>query len=202
MLLSVILSNLLRDYSFQDPTQLRIRVRNDDPPSNLIATFENNLNYHIKDLKAFSLICPMSLKTNIEIKLGDARTIVDLGNIMPGSIDAIITSPPYATALPYIDTDRLSIFAFGFATKSNFRSLEESLIGNREITKSKRVILDKELENNFNNSILPSEIITLLKKIYFLNKNADVGFRRKNTAALLFKYFLDMHFSFTNYHKQ
>ena len=41
--------------------------------------------------------------------------------------------------------------------------------------------------------MLPVEIVNLLKTIYQLNKNADVGFRRKNTAALLFQYFYDMH---------
>ena len=33
----------------------------------------------------------------------------------------IVTSPPYATALPYIDTDRLSIMALGLATPSQTR---------------------------------------------------------------------------------
>jgi hypothetical protein len=39
---------------------------------------------------------------------------------------------------------------------------------------------------------LPPEIIAILKKIYLLNKKFKVGFRRKNTAALLYKYFIDM----------
>ena len=30
-----------------------------------------------------------------------------------GKVDAIITSPPYATALPYLDTDRLSLIYLG-----------------------------------------------------------------------------------------
>ena len=39
----VVLSNLLRDFSFQDPTQLRIRRRADIPPENLIEAFKKNL---------------------------------------------------------------------------------------------------------------------------------------------------------------
>ncbi len=188
----VILSNLLREYSYQDPTQLRIRVRKDNPPNNIIATFERKVLEHIADLEKFQSINKFDFSSNIQPYLGDVRSLMKSANLSPSSIDVVITSPPYATALPYIDTDRLSLFAFGFTDKSNFRKLEESLIGNREITKSKRESIDKELEINFELSILPNEIVQLLKKIYLLNKNSDVGFRRKNTAALLYKYFLDM----------
>lgn len=189
----VILSNLLRDFSYQDPLQLRIRRRKDTPPENLIETFKKNLNEQVESLVRFQALNRFELTSNIQNYLGDIRVLMKSANLKANSIDVVITSPPYATALPYVDTDRLSLFAFGFTDKSNFRKLEESLIGNREITKSKREDLDKELERNFEASVLPTEIIQLLKKIYLLNKNADVGFRRKNTAALLYKYFLDMH---------
>jgi len=190
---TVVLSNLLRDFSYQDPSQLRIRRRQDIPPENLIETFKKNLNTQIENLEKFQSINKFELTSNVQNYLGDIRTLMKSANLKPISIDVVITSPPYATALPYVDTDRLSLFAFGFTDKSNFKKLEESLIGNREITKSKREQLDKELEQNFKLSILPMEIIQLLKRTYLLNKEANVGFRRKNTAALLFKYFLDMH---------
>lgn len=189
----VILSNLLRDYSYQDPSQLRIRRRQDAPPENLIETFKKNLTEQVENLDKFQSLNRFELASNVQNYLGDIRILMESANLKPNSIDIVITSPPYATALPYIDTDRLSLFAFGFTDKSNFRKLEESLIGNREITKSKREQLDKELERNFESSVLPTEIIQLLKRIYLLNKDANVGFRRKNTAALLYKYFLDMH---------
>ncbi len=189
----VILSNLLRDYSYQDPSQLRIRRRQDTPPENLIETFKKNLTEQIENLEKFQSLNRFELVSNVQNYLGDIRILMKSANLKPNSIDIVITSPPYATALPYVDTDRLSLFAFGFTDKSNFRKLEESLIGNREITKSKREQLDKELERNFESSVLPKGIIQLLKRIYLLNKDANVGFRRKNTAALLYKYFLDMH---------
>lgn len=189
----VVLSNLLRDFSFQDPTQLRIRRRADTPPENLIETFRKNLVEQIENLERFKSLNRFQLQSNIENYLGDIRTLMKSANLKNNSIDVVITSPPYATALPYVDTDRLSLFAFGYTDKNSFRKLEETLIGNREITKSKRVILDKELEANFKSSVLPKEIISLLQKIYLLNTNSNVGFRRKNTAALLYKYFLDMH---------
>jgi len=188
----VVLSNLLREFSYQDPTQLRIRRRQDIPPENFIETFKKNLIEQIENLEKFQSLNRFELNSNVQIYLGDIRTLMKSANLKKNSIDVVITSPPYATALPYVDTDRLSLFAFGYTNKSSFRRLEETLIGNREITKSKREILDKELEYSFKSSVLPTEIISLLKNIYFLNKNSKVGFRRKNTAALLYKYFLDM----------
>ncbi|MFN8368466.1 MAG: DNA methyltransferase [Candidatus Kapaibacterium sp.] len=189
----VVLSNLLREHSFQDPTQLRIRKRADKPKEYLIETFKKNLVEQIENLERFQSLNRFELNSKVENYLGDIRTLMKSANLKKNSVDVVITSPPYATALPYVDTDRLSLFAFGYTDKSSFRKLEETLIGNREITKSKRVILDKELERNFEESVLPKEIVSLLKKIYLLNKNSNVGFRRKNTAALLYKYFLDMH---------
>lgn len=189
----VVLSNLLRDFSFQDPTQLRIRRRADTPPDNLIGAFKKTLVEQIENLERFQSLNRFELQSNVQNYLGDIRTLMKSANLKKNSVDVVITSPPYATALPYVDTDRLSLFAFGYTDKNSFKKLEETLIGNREITKSKRVLLDKELEANFKSSVLPKEIILLLQKIYLLNKNSNVGFRRKNTAALLYKYFLDMH---------
>jgi site-specific DNA-methyltransferase (cytosine-N4-specific) len=182
----VILSNLLREFSFQEPTQLRIRRRADIPPENLIETFKKSLLKQIENIEKFQLINHFELGSKVENYLGDVRVLMKDAKLKKNSIDAVITSPPYATALPYVDTDRLSLFAFGYTDKSKFRKLEETLIGNREISKSKREAIDNELERNFETSILPSEIIQLLKVIYILNKNANVGFRRKNTAALLY----------------
>ena len=43
-LLKITLSNILRDFSFQDPSQLRIRRRKTPPPINLIQKFIDDLN--------------------------------------------------------------------------------------------------------------------------------------------------------------
>jgi site-specific DNA-methyltransferase (cytosine-N4-specific) len=193
--LKVILSNLLRKFSFQEPTQLRIRIRKDDPPVNLIETFKFSLFQQIENLEKFRLLNHFNLDSTVENYLGDARRLIKDIKLNKNSVDAVITSPPYATALPYVDTDRLSLFAYGYTNRCQYRKLEETLIGNREISKSKREILDNELEKNFEFSVLPTETIQLLKKIYLLNKNANVGFRRKNTASLLYKYFLDMYYT-------
>lgn len=191
----MILSNILRHYSYQDPTQLRIRRRKDIPPNNLIETYKENLYHHINDLEKFQEFNNIDYRSNVNVILGDVRKLTISTNIKNNSVDTVITSPPYATALPYIDTDRLSLFAFGLTNTKSYKKLEESMIGNREILKSKRELLDKELESNFEKTVLPRQVILLLQKIYELNKNSEVGFRRKNTAALLYKYFIDMHFA-------
>ncbi len=184
---------MLRKFSFQDPLQLRIRRRADSPSENLIETFKENVNEQVRILEKFQSLTRFKLNSDVQNYLGDVRDLMQVSGLKKKSIDIVITSPPYATALPYVDTDRLSLFSFGYTNKNNFRKLEKSLIGNREITKLDRVALDQELEENFNSSILPENIVSLLKKIYYLNINANVGFRRKNTAALLYKYFIDMH---------
>jgi site-specific DNA-methyltransferase (cytosine-N4-specific) len=201
LLLEITLSNLLREYSLQDPSQLRIRRRKDIPPNNLFEKFKMNLFTHIQMLRKFNTLNIHNLESNIDVHLGDVRNLINDAHLSEISIDCAITSPPYATALPYVDTDRLSLFAFGYSTRKNFRPLEKSLIGNREITKKEKESLESELEKNFSNPKLPKEIIILLKKIYLLNKNSDVGFRRKNTAALLFKYFIDMDISMKQVYK-
>lgn len=193
LLSKVILSNLLRKYSYQDPSDLRIRRREDEPPQNIIEEFLEILDKELNELKKFQSIVKPEFTSDVRAYLGDIRRLFESTSIRENSIDAVVTSPPYATALPYVDTDRLSLFAFGFTNKSKFRTLEQSLIGNREISKSRREELDKVLTDNFKRSVLPKTVVQLLQRIYLLNKDAEVGFRRKNTAALLFKYFLDMH---------
>ena len=193
LLVKVILSNMLREFSYQDPKQLRIRRRLDKPPHHLLETFKQTLFEKTENLKKFRMLNRFKPISKVDNYLGDVRTLMKSVGLKKNSIDAVITSPPYATALPYVDTDRLSLFAFGYTSRNRFKRLEESLIGNREITKTKRDALNERLEKKSGTPILPESIRRLLKKIHRLNKNANVGFRRKNTAALLYQYFLDMH---------
>ncbi len=189
----VVLSNILKDFSFQEPSQLRTRRRVDVPPNNLADVFEKNLNDQVERLEKFQELNRLDINAHVNNYLGDVRNLLKSANLGKNSIDVVITSPPYATALPYVDTDRLSLFAFGYTDKSSFKELEKSLIGNREITKVNRIALDAELQKNFKSSILPDEVVAVLQKIFFLNVKSDVGFRRKNTAAVFYKYFMDMY---------
>jgi hypothetical protein len=126
--------------------------------------------------------------------LGDSRlaSTFRANGIERGSIDAIVTSPPYATALPYIDTDRLSILLL-FGMDSRERSaLEASLVGSREITKKKKNGVDERIDAEDFSDIQSKKARAIVEEVRQRNKGADVGFRRDNTAALLYLYFQDM----------
>src|SRR5207247_6086504 len=97
--------------------------------------------------------------------LGDSR--VGFRGASPASpktssFDCVITSPPYATALPYIDTQRLSLAFLGLSKASEIRILERSLIGNREISIRERLEEEGRL-CQADQSWLPQEILKLCR---------------------------------------
>jgi len=192
------LSNILRPVSWQKDDDLRVRK---EKPSNLetdvMTVFLTELNRSINTILAF-------LYENQECELGEASVIEDDVRLadqrlshLAGCIDVIITSPPYATALPYLDTDRLSLCYLGLLPRPDHRSRERDMIGNREITNGQR--RDYWEEYKLRKRELPSEITTVIDRVDELNRNSDVGFRRRNKAALLARYFLDMRKVFENF---
>ncbi len=72
---------------------------------------------------------------------------------------AVVTSPPYATALPYIDTDRLSVVLLGLASASSLRELERVLYGSREWTTSEARVWSERLEGSSHD--LPQDVVDL-----------------------------------------
>jgi hypothetical protein len=128
---------------------------------------------------------------------GDVRNLSDLESpyLRTQNIDSIITSPPYATALPYLDTNRLSLAFLRLANKQRRRQLDSEMIGNREIGLKTRTELEQEFLGDYEHNPLPPEVKECIKKVYELNVHSEVGFRRKNMAALLYKYFMDMYHS-------
>jgi hypothetical protein len=105
--------------------------------------------------------------------------------------DAAICSPPYATALPYIDTQRLSLAMLGLVPASTLRQVERDLIGNREIGDRQR----KDLESGIlaNTAHLPAEVASFCQMLLKLAESSrDHGFRRRNVPGLVYKYFVDM----------
>jgi hypothetical protein len=101
-----------------------------------------------------------------------------------------VTSPPYATALPYIDTDRLSLLAILGVPSADRARVEESLTGSREIKRAQKQRLEQELMDGA--VALPGPVLASLTEIHRRNCGAEVGFRRANMAALLLRYFKDM----------
>ena len=187
----VALSNILRTVSYQKEGDLRVRKEMKvDTDLDAIREFLEELGRSVRIVLAFLYQNQKNKLGNYQIFEGSALDIPAHWKRFIGKIDVIITSPPYATALPYLDTDRLSLGYLGLLTRSKQANQNLEMIGNREITDSIR----KKLWTSYNESkeILPSSIVKTVDLIEKLNKNSDVGFRRKNLSALLGKYFLDM----------
>jgi site-specific DNA-methyltransferase (cytosine-N4-specific) len=185
----LVLSTNLRAWSLQEPSQLRIFRRAEAPPAaDLAARFASDLR------SAHAELCvSLRLIRELELVLPGATIILGDGRLLEswaGSHDALITSPPYATALPYIDTDRLSIYALGLADISDRSSLEWAMIGNREIRQRQKTELEQALVAN--EAELPEDVCASILQIRRANARAEVGFRRANLPALLYKYFWDM----------
>ena len=199
--LLVVLSSIIRNISQQDPLDLRIRKRK-IPISNapVLDIYKKTLDTQIKKIIQFFTIKNSFDGTfyNPNIWLGDSRKLSSITDQIKSKVDAIFTSPPYATALPYIDTDRLSLLAV-FNYESKRRSLiEKTIIGSRDINNSKKSEIEKNIQSNQFGNIHSPKAINLIKKIYKLNNQSDVGFRRQNMAALLYRYFNDMSIVFKN----
>jgi len=189
----VILSNILREVSLQDPADLRIRRRK-SPPSNMpaIPLFVKTLTSWIKTLLKARQCFQAAPNTIQEAILGDVRRAADIiGEIYPSqTFDAAITSPPYVTALPYIDTQRLSLALLGLIDSADIRTTERQLIGNREITNRERQIWAKALQENQCN--LPGACWKFCRELATAVDNEMDGFRRQNIPALVYHYFSDM----------
>lgn len=199
----VVLSSVIREVSQQDPTDLRIRRRKDpltDAP--VIELFAERLEAQLARLTKYWSVAgrqpgPLHRPVVLQADSREKTTFARIG-ISAGSIDCVITSPPYATALPYIDTDRLSLMAI-MGIESSVRSgLEENLTGSREIRRKNREQFEDELMTAAAFNLLPKPVVLALRKLLAANRASEVGFRRENMAALLWRYFLDMRANLEN----
>lgn len=189
----IILSNTLREVSLQDPSDLRIRRRK-SPPANMpaIPLFVDNLISWTKTLLKARQCFQPAPNTVQEAILGDVRQAVDvIGRVYPSqTFDAVITSPPYVTALPYIDTQRLSLALLGLIDSADIRTTEKQLIGNREITNRERQTWGKALQDNQRD--LPRACWRFCCELATAVDHEKDGFRRQNMPALAYQYFSDM----------
>lgn len=193
----VILSSIIRDVSDQDPTDLRIRRRKerlqDAPVFDLFRARLEGQHHRLKKYWSVAGRQPGALVSPTVVQ-GDSRrdeTMIALG-LAGGSVDCVLTSPPYATALPYIDTDRLSLLAIMGMTAPERAGYEFKLTGSREIRRRERQAAEDELLAEAAMDQLPEAVVRSIRAIYHANQSADVGFRRANMAALLWRYFVDM----------
>jgi site-specific DNA-methyltransferase (cytosine-N4-specific) len=193
--LRVCLSNIARQVSWQMPSDLRVRRRKDPadnyPALPLFLEEVAALKESLENTEAPRAL--LSFQARQQALCRDNRTNCARPVSTSASnrrFDAAITSPPYASALPYIDTGRLSLVLLELTAPERIRDTERTLIGNREIRKSTRRVIDDRLASNADD--LPGEVVSFLRDMLTTVKASDVGFRRRNKPALLYKYFADM----------
>ncbi|MFT3786385.1 MAG: DNA methyltransferase [Tepidisphaeraceae bacterium] len=192
----VILSSLIRQISHQDPTDLRIRRRKEPlQDADALGMFVAALRSQTERVEQFWSIrgyapCRFRAGTVVE---GDARlwTTMSTAGVSDGSVDVVLTSPPYATALPYIDTDRLSLLTLFGLNAADRKPLEFGLTGSREIERRERAGIDAQLEDGAKFD-LPDSVVRFARSVKLKMGEREVGFRRQNTPALLLRFFRDM----------
>lgn len=195
--LLAIASNLLRDYSLQEPQDLRIRRRKSPlPTESFYQAFEEASKLYCERLKDAQTTLGINNALS-EAILYDCRNQDSSPLLKPGTFDLALTSPPYATALPYIDTQRLSLVWLNLLPSSEILKLEAQLVGSREMRgQSKRDLLQTMLDNADNLPASEAEFCIRLHDA--LGKND--GFRRQVVPRLLYRYFVGMAESFSRVH--
>lgn len=187
-----ILSNILRRVSWQKVDDLRVRkAKGQEEGVDVLGLFLDEARRSVSAVSGMLAAASSAHIGRGRVIHGDVRDIKGLlsSRRYPGA-DVVITSPPYATALPYIDTDRLSLSYLGLMPRLNHRNAERRMIGNREVSQRQR-------EDMFTAFVaaqgqIPGTVSSLVNRIHILNEGASVGFRRRNSAALIGSYFLEM----------
>ncbi len=186
-------SDLLRDYSLQDPLDLRVRRRKSPlPEKDFIKAF-------LSRAEAFVSLLTETRKI-LRSRVGDGKAVIDDCTRKRTAsesrfFDCAITSPPYAMALPYIDTQRLSIVWLGLTEPSGILPLDAALIGSREVRGGEKSALSDQLRRNA--SMIPKKQYTLCIELLDALSPKD-GFRRRAVPFLLYRYFASMRDAFTN----
>ena len=188
-----IASNLLRDYSDQDPNDLRIRRRRSPlPETGFCEAFETATTRFLDRVAAAQAVIGV-VDSSLCAIVSDVRS-TEGGNI-GSSFDAAITSPPYATALPYIDTQRLSLVWLDLCKPAGIGPLDAQLIGSRELKTRERNELLEEMRGNMLG--LPADQMRFCCDLNAAVGGTD-GFRRKAVPMLIYRYMAQMRDGFAS----
>ncbi|KQT42505.1 MULTISPECIES: DNA methyltransferase [unclassified Methylophilus] len=193
--LEVVLSSIVREVSQQDPSDLRIRYRKDMlVDAKVFELFNQQLSLQFSRIEKFWKVRGYAPNPFYPVHVinGDNRelsTYESLG-LNNESIDLILTSPPYAMALPYIDTDRLSLLTIFGLGSAGRKPVEEKLIGSRELSNSTK----RKLEESFlHDNQLPNDCLNFIRNLHHQIVNSDdAGFRKQNMPALIHRFITDM----------
>lgn len=191
----VCLSDIVRGVSQQEPRDLRIRRRSDpidDAP--VLTDLFSKLEGELSKIEAGRGLLPVGESSPSWAEHADVRGVDPQRHpvLRTRQVDAVVSSPPYATALPYVDTDRLSYLVLGLTSPKARNALQKDLIGTREIGDRQRRELEHEMTSGGGLESLPADVAADVRHILQTNSSHDVGFRRRNTPALLYQYFRDM----------
>jgi hypothetical protein len=188
-ILLALASDLLRDYSLQEPSDLRIRRRTSPLPTlPFIEAFKSKARKFIGGLAASQRAIGLIKTASKGIK-GDSKSTGDvMGSLSGKAADIVITSPPYATALPYIDTQRLSLIWLELCPVSSIRRLESDAVGSRE-RRAAEADCAERIERNSDE--LPEKVISFCRELSRA-VGPDDGFRRRAMPGLIYRYFADM----------
>ena len=185
----IALSSIVRVVSLQLPEDLRIRRRPEPFEAPRLAPLFADAVDEIREGLA-----EMSEWGDISGSQVVIRASADNPRAFRGCADdrrrLFLTSPPYATALPYIDTDRLSILALGLAGASEILPLERELLGSREWVRAEQARWDERRARDAD--AMPDALTRLLTDIHDANAEGGAGFRRKAVPSLLYRYFVGM----------
>lgn len=185
----VALSSILRDVSLQLPEDLRIRRRPEPytaPP--LAPLFLDSVNRIQRGLLEMDYWPSLTGHWSLVQRSVEDVSAYDAARGVRRRL--ILTSPPYATALPYIDTDRLSVVVLGLAHSTELLPLERSLIGSREWGRAEHLHWDDRRAANADR--LPSGVESVVDQIHERNQEGGAGFRRRAVPSLLYRYFARM----------
>lgn len=191
-LFKAVVSDLLREVSNQEPADLRVRRRK-NPLINypVIPAFLKRVCHVVASIVEARKVIGLPAGYQ-EAILGDARTSIPplTGNTTERTFDAAITSPPYATALPYVDTQRFSLCLLGLVSAHELPRLARGLIGTREIATTQRRAFETDLRSGATS--LPDSATGLCLGLLDAAQGTEDGFRRRNTPALIYSYLLGM----------
>lgn len=187
-----IASDLIREYSYQEPADLRIRRRKTPlPEQEFIEAFYEKSKKILKKIEYTQCVLG-DIALHGYAKTSDIRKDCPFEDI---KFDAAITSPPYVSALPYIDTQRISLVWLGLCAASDIRQLESTLIGDRELLKSSQKKWSSIIGSNAGG--IPADIHKLVLDMEASISKTD-GFRKQAVPTLVYKYFFEMKSMFKN----
>lgn len=194
-LYEVIASSLVREVSQQEPRDLRRRRRLRPITDAAVAeVFTDRLRRCVAKIRLYH-----DIDDSVKPPMGSGRTVLgsstdpDSYSTLDGAgtlVDCVITSPPYATALPYLDTDRLSLAAICGVDNTHRNALEGVLVGSRETSKSEMADCESLIRGGSDTS-LPATTLALLRDLLeAVASDPSAGFRKQQLPTALCKYFV------------